>query len=198
MNDSTAELHQYYYLTKTFSFQTVHSIDQSVVRRHYDPIANYKLPQQRNDINFIEYIESIAKQTIQLAQDAIKVLQSRIEQLFQDIYNRLFGIQQNGEAALDAILRDVEKINGNTRSTVSSCIENHMDEIKETVAKGREDISTCIKATMAEANTISERLYPYVESIATLVKNVTELIEKCSSSSNPVSTAICITQHVRL
>ncbi|XP_037026292.1 uncharacterized protein LOC119067427 [Bradysia coprophila] len=178
------------------ALQMVHSVDQSVVARQYDPIANYRLPQQRSDESFIEYIENIAQQTIQLAKDAIKVLQSRIEQLFQDIYDRLFGIQQIGDDALNAILKDVEKINGNTRSSVSACVENHMDEIKQTITTGREDIFKCIQAAKAETDTINERLFPYVESIETLIKNVTELIDKCSSSSNPVSAAICITQHV--
>lgn len=158
-------------------------------------ITNYRLPQHRE--SFIEIIENIAKQTIQLAKDAIKVLQSRIEQLFHDIYDRLFGIQQTGDDALNTLLSEIEKLSGNNEKGVSSCVQNHMEEIKQIVTSGREEIGKCILTAMGEADSISESLYPYVESIATLVKNITGVIEKCSTSTNPVSAAFCITQHVR-
>lgn len=178
---------------KKHFFQFVHS-DDTTASRQFDPISNHRLPQHRE--SFIEIIQNIAKQTIQLAMDAIKVLQSRIEQLFQDIYEKLLGVQQTGDDALNTILSDIEKLSGNNQKGVTSCVQNHMAEIKQIIANGREDMSKCILTAMSEADNISEILFPYVESIATLIKNITESIDKCSSSSNPVSAAICITQHV--
>lgn len=175
-------------------FQFVHS-DDLVATRQYDRITNYLLPQQRE--SFIEIIENIAKQTIQLAKDAIKVLQSRIEQLFQDIYEKVFGIQQMGDDALNTILSDIEKLSGNNQKGVTSCIQDKMGEMKQIVLNGREDISKCIQIATGEAANIRESLVPYVESISTLITNITGVIGKCSTSSNPVSSAICITQHVR-
>lgn len=153
------------------------------------------MPQQREGEGLIEFIANIAKQTIQLAKDAIKVLQSRIDQLIQDIRDRLFGVQQIGDDALDAILKDIEKL-VSTRSTISACVQNHMDEIKQVISNGREDVTKCILTAMNEGEAVNESLQPYVESIAALIKNVSGIVEKCSSSSNPISVAFCITQHV--
>lgn len=102
-----------------------------------------------------------------------------------------------GDDALNTILSDMEKLSGNNQKGVTSCVQNHMAEIKQIIANGREDMSKCLLTAMGEADNISESLFPYVESIATLIKNITESVDKCASSSNPVSAAICITQHVR-
>lgn len=172
----------------------VHS-DDTIATRQFDTVTNYRLPQSRE--SFFDIIEKIAQQTIQLAKDAITVLQSRIEQLFQDIYEKLLGIQQNGDDALNSYLSNIEQLSAtNNRKGITSCIQNHMDEIKQIIANGREDMSKCILTAMGEADNISESLVPYIESIATLVKNITGVFDTCSSSSNPVSAAICITQHV--
>lgn len=162
-------------------------------------MSNYRLPEHRNGESFINFIENIANQTIQLAKDAIKVLQARIDQLLLDIRDKLFGIQQTGDDALNELLKDVEKFSGeNTRSGIGSCVQNHMDEIRQIIATGREDMLKCIQEAMNEADTISQSLFPYVESISTLIKNVSGIIDQCSASSNPFSVAICISQHVRV
>ncbi|KAJ6639705.1 Brahma-associated protein of 60 kDa, partial [Pseudolycoriella hygida] len=106
--------------------------------------SNYRLPQHRNI--FIDFIESIAQQTIQLAKDAIKILQSRIDELIQGIYEKLFDLQQMGDDTLNAILNDLEK--HNSGKSVSSCVENRMDEIKQIISNGREDISRCIQTAL--------------------------------------------------
>ncbi len=142
-------------------------------------ISNYRLPQHREGENFIAFIENIAKQTIQLAKDAFNVLRSRIEQLFQDIYDKIFGIQQSADDALNAILNDIEKFSLNNQRGVSSCVESHMDEIKQIIANGRKNITQCILTAMTEADSIRQSLFPYVESIATLIQDVTGIIDKC-------------------
>lgn len=168
--------------------------DDTFAARQFDGISNYRLPQQRE--TFFDIIENIAKQTIQLAKDAISVLQSRIEQLLQSIYEKLMGIQQTGDDALNTLLSDVEKLSGNNLRGVSSCVQTHMDEIKQIITNGREDVSKCILTAMSEADNINESLFPYVESISILIQNITGVFDKCSKSSNPISVAICITQHV--
>lgn len=171
----------------------VHS-DDTIATHTLDLIAtNYRLPQTRD--SFIEFIEKIAKQTIQLAKDALEILKSRIEQLFN--YEKLFDIQQNGNDALDLILIDIEKLSENSRKGIGSCVQNHTDEIKLIIANGRADISQCILAAMGETDNINESLFPYVESISTLIKDITGVFDKCSTSANPISVAVCITQHVR-
>lgn len=177
-----------------FIFQIVYS-DDTIVTRPFDPIQNYRLPQHRE--SFIEIIENIAKQTIQLAKDAIKLIQSRIEQVIQDIYEKLVGVQQIANDTLNSILKDVENLSGNNQKDMNPCVQTHIDEVKQVIANGREEISKCIVTAMGEADDISLRLMPYVESIATLIKNITGVVEKCSTASNPISAAICITQHVR-
>lgn len=132
-----------------------------------------------------------------MAKDAVKVIQSRIEQLFQEIYQKIFGIHQIAEDTLNAILDDIEKLAGNNQKDVNPCVQAHVDEVKQIISNGRVEIGKCIRETMGEADKIRETLFPYVESIATLIANITGVIEKCSSVSNPVSAAICITQHVR-
>lgn len=132
-----------------------------------------------------------------MAKDSVKVIQSRIEQLYQEIYEKIFVVQQNSENEFNSLMDAIERPYAYTIQNNNSCVQEYINQAKNVISNGREEIAKCIVTAMGEGDKISETLFPYVESISTLVANINVVIETCSASSNPISVAICITQHVR-
>lgn len=133
---------------------------------------------------------------MQLSIQQVQLVQSKIEEMFHKVYDEILQSQQNSNDIFNEILNDYEKFFDSDNMQVQSCVQTHMEVIKNVSSNGRDNVLKCVESSVIEVDSIRERVTPYIESINSLIKNINEANEQCSRTSNQISMGICVVQNV--
>lgn len=134
--------------------------------------------------------------SIQLTIQQVQLIQFKIQEMFHQEYDRTLQSYQHSIDNFNEILNDNEKRFDSDDKQVDSCVQKHVELIKNISSKGRDNVLKCVESAITELDNIREHLTPYMESIKSQIKNIVEASEQCSWSSNQITMGVCVVQNV--
>lgn len=160
----------------------------------FTPTITYGLPSHPK--SFTEILHTLMFSSIELSIQQVQLIQSKLEAIFNQVFDRILRSLQNSNDIYYEILNDYEKLFQSDNKQVHPCVQKHMEVMKNISSNGQDNALKCVDSAINEIKNIQESLVPYMESINSLIKNINEVTEQCSRSANRIAIGICVVQNV--
>lgn len=146
--------------------------------------------------SFTEVLHTLMFDSIQISIQQVQLIQSKLDTIFNQAFDRILRSHQNSNSIYDGILSDFEKLFQKDNKQLHPCVRKQMEVIQNITLNGQDNALKCVDSAINEIKNIQESVAPYMESINSLIKNINEVTERCSQSANRIAIGICVVQNV--